>query len=224
MRWFMIPVSLCAHVVLAALLVIVPLAADDEWPRPAPLQSFLLTTKVVPVPVSMVAPAVRRKAPAVDVSVPTILGPERETPAEPAGPVPPGPSTEGLIGPVAVGTTDGFGIQSVVSPPPPPPPVEPPPATLVRVGGAVREPRKIAGVSPVYPAIAQAAKVEGKVILEAVINERGVVERVKVLRSVPLLDAAAVDAVQKWRYTPTLLNGSPVSVLMTITLHFTLHD
>jgi protein TonB len=223
MRWFMVPVSLGAHVLLAALLVIVPLAADDEWPRPAPLQSFLLTTKVVPVP-SMAHPGAQRTAPAVDVSVPTILGPERDTPAEPAGPVPPGPSTEGLIGPLGIGATDGFGTQSVITPPPPPPPVEPPPATLVRVGGAVREPRKISGAPPVYPAIAQAAKVEGKVILEAVINERGVVERVKVLRSVPLLDAAAVDAVQKWRYTPTLLNGSPVSVLMTITLHFTLHD
>jgi protein TonB len=57
-----------------------------------------------------------------------------------------------------------------------------------------------------------------------VINERGLVERVKVLRSAPLLDAAAVEAVAQWRYTPTLLNGSPVSVLMTITLNFTLRD
>ena len=82
----------------------------------------------------------------------------------------------------------------------------------------MREPKKISDVRPVYPAIAQAAKVEGMVILEAVINERGVVERLKVLRSVPLLDAAAIEAVQKWRYTPTLLNGTPVSVLMTITV------
>ena len=222
MRWFMIPVSLCAHVLLVALLVIVPLAADDEWPRPAPLQSVLLTTKVVPVP-SMV-PLARRTAPAVNVSVPSSIGPERDTPAEPAGPVPVGPSTDGLIGPVGDSVTDGFGTQSLV-PQPPPPPVEPPPAAaLVRVGGAVREPKKIADVRPVYPPIALAARVEGMVILEAVINERGVVERVKVLRSVPLLDGAAVDAVQKWRYTPTLLNGSPVSVLMTITLHFTLND
>jgi protein TonB len=88
----------------------------------------------------------------------------------------------------------------------------------------VREPRKIVDVRPVYPPIAQSARIEGIVILEAVINERGLVERVKVLRSVPLLDAAAVEAVGQWRYTPTLLNGSPVSVLMTITLNFTLRD
>ena len=223
MRWFMVPVSLCAHVLLAALLVIVPLAAEDEWPRPAPLQSFLVTTKVVPVPVSMVAPAARRAAPAVSLNVPTNLAPERDVPAEPAGPSIPGLPTDSLVGPVGAGVPDGFGIQTAI-PLPPPPAVEPPPAVLVRVGGAVREPKKIADVRPVYPAIAQAAKVQGMVILEAVINERGVVERVKVLRSVPLLDGAAVAAVQKWRYTPTLLNGSPVSVLMTITLHFTLND
>ena len=54
------------------------------------------------------------------------------------------------------------------------------------------------------------------------INERGTIERVKVLKSRPLLDAAAIAAVKDWRYTPTLLNGVPVSVLMTITINFTL--
>jgi protein TonB len=90
------------------------------------------------------------------------------------------------------------------------------------VGQGVREPRKIVDATPVYPTLALSVKVEGAVILEAVINERGVVERLKVLKSVPLLDAAAIDAVSRWRYTPTLLNGTPVSVLMTITINFTL--
>jgi protein TonB len=66
--------------------------------------------------------------------------------------------------------------------------------------------------------------VQGVVILEAVINERGTIERVKVLKSVSLLDAAAIAAVKEWRYTPTLLNGVPISVLMTITMNFTLQD
>jgi protein TonB len=61
------------------------------------------------------------------------------------------------------------------------------------------------------------------VILEAIISERGTIEHVRVLRSSPLLDAAAIDAVRGWRYTPTLLNGQPVQVLMTITVHFSLH-
>ena len=66
--------------------------------------------------------------------------------------------------------------------------------------------------------------VQGVVILEAVIDAQGTIERVKVLRSVPLLDGAAVEAVKGWRYTPTLLNGVPVSVLMTITINFTLQN
>ena len=88
----------------------------------------------------------------------------------------------------------------------------------------MREPKRIAGSPPEYPLIARNARVQGVVILEAVINERGEVGRIKVLRSVPLLDNAAITAVQQWRYTPTLLNGVPVSVLMTITVNFTLQE
>jgi protein TonB len=76
----------------------------------------------------------------------------------------------------------------------------------------------------VYPAVARQARVEGIVILEAIIDERGNVDRVRVLRSFPLLDEAAVRAVRSWRYTPTLLNGVPVPVLMTVSVHFTLRE
>ena len=75
-----------------------------------------------------------------------------------------------------------------------------------------------------YPEIARAAKIEGVVILEATIDERGVVTDARVLRSVPLLDAAALTALKQWRYTPTLLNGVPVRVLMTVTFRFSLGD
>lgn len=88
----------------------------------------------------------------------------------------------------------------------------------------MREPVRIAGAPPQYPLFAREARVQGTVVLEAVINERGRIERVKVLKSQPLLDAAAIAAVQEWRYTPTLLNGVPVSVLMTITINFTLQN
>ena len=105
-----------------------------------------------------------------------------------------------------------------------PPPVEKPAQTVFRAGQGVREPKRIAGSPPEYPLIARNARVQGVVILEAVIDERGEVGRIKVLRSVPLLDNAAITAVQQWRYTPTLLNGVPVSVLMTITVNFTLQE
>jgi protein TonB len=78
-------------------------------------------------------------------------------------------------------------------------------------------------VAPIYPPIAQAARVSGVVIVEALIAEDGSIRDVKVLRSVPLLDAPALEAVRQWRFTPTLLNGVPVQVIMTVTVTFTLN-
>jgi len=77
-------------------------------------------------------------------------------------------------------------------------------------------------VTPAYPAIAQSAGVQGVVILEALIGTDGKISKARVLRSVPLLDQAAIDAVMQWEFTPTLLNGQPVPVLMTMTVQFTL--
>ena len=93
---------------------------------------------------------------------------------------------------------------------------------LVRVGGDIKEPRRITDVKPVYPSIAQQAGIQGIVIIEAIIGVDGSVEEARVLRPVPLLDQAALDAVTQWRYTPTLLNGQPVRVVMTVTVSFKL--
>ena len=92
----------------------------------------------------------------------------------------------------------------------------------VRVGGNISPPTKTRDVSPVYPEVARAARVEGVVILEATIGLTGTVTDVNVLRSVRLLDEAAVAAVRQWQYTPTLLNGVPVPVIMTVTVNFSL--
>ena len=92
----------------------------------------------------------------------------------------------------------------------------------MRVGGNVQAPQKTRNVDPTYPQVAQAARVSGVVILEAVIGPDGRVTDVKVLRSVPLLDDAAIVAVRQWEYTPTMLNGSPVPVIMTVTVNFQL--
>ena len=101
-------------------------------------------------------------------------------------------------------------------PPPPPPPAP------VRVGGNIKPPTKTRDVKPTYPPIAQSARVQGVVIIEATIGPEGSVQEAKVLRSIPLLDAAALDAVKQWVFTPTLLNGQPVPVIMTVTVNFTL--
>jgi TonB family protein len=91
----------------------------------------------------------------------------------------------------------------------------------VRVGGRIMPPKKIKDVQPVYPAIAQSARVSGVVTIEATIGADGKVIDAKVVRSIPLLDQAALDAVRQWEYLPTMLNGLPVPVLMTVKITFT---
>ena len=73
-----------------------------------------------------------------------------------------------------------------------------------------------------YPELARRARVQGVVILEAIIGVDGRVQQARVLRSVPLLDQAALNAVQSWEYTPTLLDGRPVPIIMTVTVNFRL--
>jgi protein TonB len=92
----------------------------------------------------------------------------------------------------------------------------------IRIGGNVKAPAKIRDVRPVYPPIAQAARVQGVVIIEAVIDPDGNVAEARVLRSIPLLDQAALDAVKEWKYVPTSLNGVPQAVIMTVTVNFAL--
>ena len=94
-------------------------------------------------------------------------------------------------------------------------------AKAVKVGGQVRPPVKIKDVAPVYPAIAQSARVQGDVVIEATIDEEGKVADTKVVKSVPLLDQAALDAVKQWEFRPSLRNGAPTAVVMTVTVRFT---
>ena len=90
----------------------------------------------------------------------------------------------------------------------------------VRVGGNIRAPTRTHVVDPIYPQAARAAGVQGVVVLEVVIGADGAVSNARVLRSIPQLDQAALDAVRQWRYEPTLLNGVPVPVIMTATVNF----
>ena len=94
--------------------------------------------------------------------------------------------------------------------------------TPIRVGGNVKAPIKTRDVKPVYPPEAQANRIVGVVIIEALLNPDGSVATGRILRSIPALDDAALEAVRQWKYTPTLLNGEPVPVIMTVTVNFTL--
>ena len=90
----------------------------------------------------------------------------------------------------------------------------------IRVGGSIQPPRKIYDVTPVYPAAANAAGLEGDIHIEAVITREGSVASARVVQGVPLLNAAALEAVRQWRFTPTTLNGVPTEVSMTVRVSF----
>jgi protein TonB len=96
----------------------------------------------------------------------------------------------------------------------------PPEPKYVRVGGHIKAPKLIHEARPEYPMLAQQARVQGFVILEARVGTNGAVQSVKVLRSIPLLDEAAIAAVQQWRYQPLLLNGTPMPFVLTVTVVF----
>jgi TonB family protein len=109
-------------------------------------------------------------------------------------------------------------------PPPPPPPHQFSPlvdgVAPLRVGGQIKPPIKTHDVKPAYPPLALSSGVQGVVIIEATIDSGGNVVHTRVLRGQPLLDQAATDAVQQWRFEPTMLNGAPVPVIMTVTVNF----
>jgi len=135
----------------------------------------------------------------------------------------------GVAGGVSAAVVGGVTAGSFDAPPPPPPP---PPGSsgaksiadpgAIRIGGGIAPPRKVVHVNPVYPPDAKEAKVQGVVTVDVLIGADGKVEQTTVLRSIPMLDQAAVDAVRQWEFTPTLLNGVPVKVIMTATVNFRL--
>jgi protein TonB len=215
-----VPISIAAHLVVLLLLLIVPLAADIALPLPEKgLPEFIRVAPPPPPPAF--APTARRPSTSAvtdpdvaPINVPPRIEPERAVP--------------GLQYDLPIGVPSGVpaGVGDTTGVPPPTPPLlpEPPHPTTVRVAQLPEPPHKIVDVRPVYPDLARNARVEGTVILESVLDTSGNVTQLRVIRSVPLLDQAAIDAVRRWKYTPTLYGGRPVSVLMTITIRFTLNQ
>ena len=211
--------SVAFHAVAIALIVIAQLVATGPLPSVRRAIAFEYTP-VAPVDLPAARPALRPST----VSEPTAS--PNAAPLEP----PRGISAEtGLENRPAAQHVETVGVEQGVASletvgrvETAPPPAPPPPQRPVRLHSGIQPPRKVFDVTPVYPAIAQTARVQGVVILEAVIDAGGSVESVKVLRSIPLLDQAAVDAARQWRYTPALLNGEPVPVVMTVTVNFML--
>jgi periplasmic protein TonB len=221
-RAFMLPASIAAHTLAVAAIVIIPLAADVELPPPMSpplLVRWVATTP--PPPPAYRPPAATVPTSAAPREAPPSIAPETDRPLPPTNePVPPGALLyDGGAVPPGVGV---LGPEVGTPPPPPPPPVQRPTGPI-RITNGLKPPAKVFHVDPVYPVMARQAHIEGVVIVEATIDETGRIDRLKVLRSAPLLDAAALEAVRRWRYTPTLLNGVPVPVLLTITVSFKLN-
>lgn len=93
---------------------------------------------------------------------------------------------------------------------------------VITVGGHIHPPRKTRHVSPVYPPDAVKARIQGAVVLKVLIGRNGKVRSAKVIKSIPELDAAALDAVLQWEYEPAYVRGKAVSVRMTVTINFSL--
>jgi len=245
-RTLTLPVSIAIHVIILFAVLVVPYLRYNEMPEPAlgTVRAFFVESLAAPPPPPPpAAPKAAVAAPKISRPKPVIQEPRFTAPIEVPKEIPrdegvasaataldsapaagaaggePGGVEGGVPGGIAGGVPGGVvgGVLGGVPKAEPPPPDKP-----VRVGGQIKAPRKVRDLAPTYPEVAKQARVEGVVILEAVISPQGRVTEVKVLRGSPLLDEAAVNAVKGWAYTPTLLNGVPVPVVMTVTVSFKL--
>jgi protein TonB len=222
-----LPVSIAIHALVIGIALGASVWFVEDVPEPPIPVTFYAAAPPPPPPPPAAAPTaapkveVQKTVPvrSTEMVAPTIIpenipkplaAPEPEAPAGVDGGVEggvPGGVPGGVLGGVPGGTGPGTGEG------------EP-----LRVGGEVKAPVLTNRVEPSYPEAARKARMEGVVILEAIITASGSVEDVKVLKSVnPLLDTSAVRAVQQWRYRPATLNGRAVRVYLTVTVTFNLH-
>ena len=236
-RWTTTALSAVGHVAVMIVLVLSTLYATDALPEPRETMAFFVAAPVPPPPppappvaepeptrvkpvatrasAPRPAPVTARVPVAAPVEAPSSITPE--TGLEGGEFTPSGIEAgfeNGLPGGVAGGILNG-----IITAPPPPPPARVAP---VRVGGDISAPRLIHRVAPEYPLIAVSAQMEGMVILEATVDGTGAVKETRVLRSHSVLDEAAIDAVQQWRYEPLMLNGRPMPFVLTVTVSFSL--
>jgi protein TonB len=213
--------SIAIHVIVVGGVIVWSTLSPDLLPSPRSLLAYhdvsMIKIAEVPPPRDTRPPAAGERV--VSPSAAPLTAPDRIIPETGMESVTARSSVASDV-PIAPGVPGGLPGGSEVVPPPPPTP--PPPATPIRLHSGMQAPQKIVDVTPVYPELARAARRGGLVILEAVISAKGHVESVRVLRGVPLLEQAAVDAVRQWRFTPALLNGQPVPVVMTVTVNFNL--
>jgi|SRR5271157_558576 len=225
-----IPLAYVAESILVGLLILLPLIYTQALPR----QLLITDVHIPPPPGPPPAPPAGQRPrpaphPAVDVltapvSIPPIIARVVEPPEPP-------PGVTGPAGPFVPGVPTGYGSGNGLIPggalwdtgtPPPPPASHAAQQQMIRVGGKVIAAQALYQPPPPYPPLARMARIQGTVILQAIIGKDGTVQNLRVLSGHPLLVRAAVDAVKTWRYQATLLNSEPVDVLTEISVNFTL--
>jgi periplasmic protein TonB len=217
MQKYTIVFSIFVHTMAVGALIIVPALATDDLPEPRRTRAFIVVRPEMP-PLVPIRSLRRDVVPSVPSRIPLAPpeGLQPETIVEPV--TQPGFDLPTTLTGIPVGESLSSGDLN----PPPLPPVPPREKEPVRVGGRIEPPTRLVFVEPIYPPIALAARKEGLVILEALISEDGIVREVRVLRPEPLFGQAAITAVRQWRFSPTLLNGEPVPIVMTVTVWFSL--
>ena len=219
--------SVTAHSIVLGALIATSLFAPDLLPQPRTLLAWRAERVVQPVDINLPTPARARthssasSAPAQTPQTSTIPAPvEPQTGIAPeTGRESIAPGTFSAVNAVEQDkglVVDGIGVADA------PPSVPSPSRAPVRPHSGIQAPRKTVDVAPTYPALARETRTQGVVVLEVIIDERGNVSSARILKSIALLDQAAVDAVQQWKFTPTRLNGEAIPIVMTVKVSFRL--
>jgi periplasmic protein TonB len=229
--------SLTVHLGVGLALVAFVLTHPDAIAPTEPKATLTMPALIAPVPVmdKSVGTVARAAPKQAALPPPPARSAEPATPlSQPAAPIESPPevlpetgaegSTGGVVGGVDGGVEGGIagGLLGGTSDRSGGIATSGPASGPVQAGRDVKPPRKIRDARPIYPQAALDARTWGVVIIEIIIGTDGKVQDSTVLRSIPLLDAAAVNAVRQWEFTPTLLNGLPVPVVMTVTVNFSI--
>jgi len=206
--------------------LLITLVSPIGPPPPPPPPAVELPVTAVPQVATQVRPATPQALvmpAAIPKDIVKIIEEPAAAPVGVVGGVPggiPGGVLGGVLGGILATNANANPPVLAPAPPPPPPPKVTAPAEPVRVGGNVREPRPVKVVPPIYPPLASRARVSGMVVLEATLTAQGTVEEIRVISGHPLLIEAAIACVKQWQYEPTLLNGTPVAVILTARVRF----
>jgi periplasmic protein TonB len=222
-RAITLPVSMAVHAAVVAGALILPLLGDGTLPEVSAAGPRVFFTEPPPIPVP--APPLQRQGVAQPVRKAKVTPPATGAfvapleipdtlPEESFGVGSPTGDPNGPVGGVSWGAPAGAIVGGL--------PTAPTVTQPQRISGGVREPRKLRHVAPVYPDIARRIGLQGTVVLDCTIDVSGRVVNATVLQGNLLLNEAARTAVEQWVYTPTLLSGVPVPILMQVSVTFAL--